>query len=142
MPPKGVRRSRKSQQLTQIVPLSSFSATRWARARSRVHREADRPYGVLLAKRVQGAASGPDGRTDKERRLGAAVTQLLPYAAVALLVALAATAAVIESGEFVGIARPAGVIAGLVAGLLRAPFAVAVVLAAAVAAGLRLLGIP
>jgi branched-subunit amino acid transport protein len=98
--------------------------------------------GVLLAKQVQGGVSGPDGHPDKERRLGAAVTQLLPYAAVALLAALAATAAVIESGEFAGIARPAGVIAGLVAGLLRAPFAVAVVLAAAVAAGLRLLGIP
>lgn len=93
--------------------------------------------GVLLARRVSNSA------TDRaEPGRGAALTRLLPYAAVALLAALAATAATTESGEFAGIARPAGVIAGLVAGLLRAPFVVAVVLAAAVAAGLRLLGVP
>jgi hypothetical protein len=103
--------------------------------------------GVLLARRVAGPAAdraepgraGP-GRAGPGR--GDAVTRLLPYAAVALLAALAATAAIIESGEFAGIARPAGVVAGLVAGLLRAPFVVAVVLAAGVAAGLRLLGVP
>lgn len=91
--------------------------------------------GALLARRVPAGAPEGDGR-------GATVARLLPYAAVALLAALAATAAFIESGEFAGIARPAGVVAGLVAGLLRAPFAVAVVIAAAVAAGLRVLGIP
>jgi hypothetical protein len=94
--------------------------------------------GVLLAKRVHRGANEVDGETGR----GAIITRLLPYAAVALLAALAATAAVIDGGEFAGVARPAGVIAGLVAGLLRAPFAVAVVIAAAVAAGLRLLGVP
>src|SRR5438876_3321955 len=36
-PPKGVRRSRSNQQFTHTVPVSSFSATRCARLRSRVH---------------------------------------------------------------------------------------------------------
>src|SRR5207248_7566852 len=43
-PPKGVRRSRRSQQFTHTVPASIFSASRCARPRSRVHRDADRPY--------------------------------------------------------------------------------------------------
>jgi hypothetical protein len=106
--------------------------------------------GVLLARRVQGPSSSEDqpssGFTvDTPYRPSSpaqppGITRLLPYAAVALLAALAATAAVTEAGQFAGIARPAGVLAGVVAGLLRAPFAVAVVIAAAVAAGLRLLG--
>ncbi len=101
--------------------------------------------GVLLAKRVNRAS--PAQQSDDAAPgggFGAAggITRLLPYAAVALLAALAATAAFTESGHLAGIARPTGVIAGLVAGLMRAPFAVAVVLAAAVAAGLRLLGVP
>src|SRR5258708_5931605 len=33
IPPKGVRKSRKSQQLTQIIPLCSWAATRCARLR-------------------------------------------------------------------------------------------------------------
>jgi branched chain amino acid efflux pump len=94
--------------------------------------------GALLAKRVHRGSNEADGNRGRSAR----VTRLLPYAAVALLAALAATAAVIDAGEFAGVARPAGVVAGLVAGLLRAPFAVAVVIAAAVAAGLRLLGVP
>ncbi|MBX6750708.1 MAG: AzlD domain-containing protein [Micromonosporaceae bacterium] len=109
--------------------------------------------GVLLARRIPAPAAtdtspapAGDGDAPTDRGsttgVGARVARLLPYAAVALLAALAGTAAVIESGEFAGYARPAGVVAGLVAGLLRAPFAVAVVLAAAVAAGLRLLGVP
>jgi len=109
--------------------------------------------GVLLARRIPAADSpgqaveaspGSAPATDPGPTAGvrATVSRLLPYAAVALLAALAATAAVIESGEFAGYARPAGVVAGVVAGLLRAPFAVAVVLAAAVAASLRLLGVP
>jgi hypothetical protein len=93
--------------------------------------------GVLLARRVPAQAEG----VRPASRLATAVTRLLPYAAVALLAALAATAAFTESGRFAGVSRPAGVIAGLIAGLLRAPFAVAVVIAAGVAAGLRLLGV-
>jgi hypothetical protein len=98
--------------------------------------------GVLLARRVPDGSPASEGQSEAGRGFGFTLTRLLPYAAVALLAALAATAAVVESGEFAGISRPAGVLAGLVAGLLRAPFAVAVVLAAAVAAGLRLLGVP
>ena len=69
------------------------------------------------------------------------VEELMSRAAVVLLVALAATAAVTQGHEFAGWARSAGV---LVAGLLawrRAPFVVVIVVAAAVAAGLRLVGV-
>jgi hypothetical protein len=62
--------------------------------------------------------------------------------AVVLLVALSATAALTQGHEFAGWARPIGV---LVAGVLawrRAPFVVVIVVAAAVAAGLRLAGVP
>src|SRR5262249_1169628 len=48
-PPNGVRRSRSSQQFTQTVPHSNRSATRWARSRSRVHSDADKPNGAALA---------------------------------------------------------------------------------------------
>ncbi|HEY7225882.1 MAG TPA: AzlD domain-containing protein [Micromonosporaceae bacterium] len=103
--------------------------------------------GVLLAKRVP-ASPAPSAGTatvptqpGRGSQFGQGLTRLLPYAAVALLAALAATAAFTDAGRFAGIARPAGVLAGFVAGLLRAPFAVAVLLAAGVAAALRLLGI-
>ena len=102
--------------------------------------------GVLLAGRVGGAQSLAPRRAPRPRstveRLRSAVERLLPLAAVALLTALAATAALTEAGRFVGVARPVGVLAGFVAGWLRAPFPVAVVIAAAMAAGLRLLGVP
>src|SRR5215831_9208000 len=55
-PPNGVRRSRSSQQLTQTVPHSSCSATRWARDRFCVHSDADRPKGVALATRTASAS--------------------------------------------------------------------------------------
>jgi branched chain amino acid efflux pump len=93
--------------------------------------------GALLARRVHGLA--PEAAEHQGR--GAAVTRLLPYAAVALLAALAATAAVTEAGHFAGISRPAGVAAGFIAGWLKAPFPVALVIAAAVAGGLRLVGV-
>jgi len=85
-----------------------------------------RLVGVVLGDRLQ---------------LSASVTRLLQLGAVALLAALAATAALTDAGGFAGIARPAGVLAGVVAAWRRLPFVVAVVLAAAVAAGLRLLGV-
>ena len=75
-------------------------------------------------------------------RLSPAVARLLPLAAVALLAALAATAALTEAGTWAGVARPAGVLAGLVAAWRRLPFIAVVVIAAATAAGLRLLGLP
>lgn len=68
--------------------------------------------------------------------------RLLPLGAVALLAALTATAAFTEGGGFVGVARPAGVLAGALLAWRRAPFIVVVVTAAAVAAVLRLLGVP
>jgi branched-subunit amino acid transport protein len=66
----------------------------------------------------------------------------LPIAAATLLAALAATAALTENGAFAGVARPAGVLVGIVLAWRRAPFVVVVVAAAATAAGLRLAGLP
>jgi len=56
--------------------------------------------------------------------------------------ALTATAAFTEGGGFVGVARPAGVLAGAIVAWRRLPFIAVVVTAAVVAAGLRLLGVP
>jgi branched-subunit amino acid transport protein len=75
-------------------------------------------------------------------RLSDPVARLLPMAAVALLGALAVTAALLDAGEAAGIARPAGVLAGVAAAWRRLPFAAVVVIAAVTAAGLRLLGLP
>ena len=67
---------------------------------------------------------------------------LLPVAAAILLAALAATAALTESGGFAGYARPAGVLVGLLLAWRRAPFVLVVAAAAGTAALLRLLGLP
>ncbi|QSB17426.1 AzlD domain-containing protein [Natronosporangium hydrolyticum] len=83
--------------------------------------------GVLLADRLT---------------LPESVRRLLPLAAVALLTALAVTAALTEAGSPAGVARPGGVLVGLILAWRRLPFAVVVVAAAATAAGLRLLGLP
>jgi branched-subunit amino acid transport protein len=74
-------------------------------------------------------------------RLPPAVARALPLAAVALLAALALTAALTQSGGFAGWARPAGVLAGLVAALCKLPFVAVVVISAATAALLRLAGV-
>ncbi|MFF3344725.1 AzlD domain-containing protein [Streptomyces sp. NPDC002779] len=74
--------------------------------------------------------------------LSGRVRELLAGGAVVLLVALMATGALTEGGDFAGWARPAGVLAGGVLAWRRAPFAVVVLGAAAVAAGLRWLGVP
>jgi len=66
----------------------------------------------------------------------------LPIAAATLLAALAATAALTEGGAFAGVARPTGVLVGVLLAWRRAPFVVVVVAAAATAAGLRLAGLP
>ncbi|AEA25774.1 branched-chain amino acid transport [Pseudonocardia dioxanivorans CB1190] len=68
--------------------------------------------------------------------------RLLDLGAAALLVALAATAALTQGDGFAGWARPAGVAVAGVAALLKAPFVLVVVLAAATTAGLRLAGVP
>ena len=75
-------------------------------------------------------------------KLSAALQRLLPVAAAALLAALAGTAALTESSHFAGVARPAGVAVGAVLAWRRAPFVVVIVAAAAVAALLRLAGVP
>jgi branched-subunit amino acid transport protein len=75
-------------------------------------------------------------------RLSDPVARLLPLAAVALLAALAATSALTEGGDLVGVARPVGVLAGVVAAWRRAPFVAVVLIAAATAALLRLFGVP
>jgi branched-subunit amino acid transport protein len=75
-------------------------------------------------------------------RLPDAASRLMPLAAVALLSALAATAALTEMGTVAGVARPVGVLAGAVAAWRRLPFIAVVGIAAGVAAGLRLLGLP
>jgi branched-subunit amino acid transport protein len=68
--------------------------------------------------------------------------RLLPLAAVALLAGLAVTAALTEAGRSAGVARPAGVLVGVILAGRRQPFAVVVLAAAGTAAGLRLLGLP
>ena len=73
---------------------------------------------------------------------GPRAQQLVDTATVVLLSALVATSALVAGHGWAGVARPAGV---LVAGVLawrKAPFVVVVIAAAAVAAGLRLLGVP
>jgi branched-subunit amino acid transport protein len=70
------------------------------------------------------------------------VRTLLPAAAAALLAALAATAAFTQAGHFAGVARPAGVLVGMVLAWRKAPFVVVVVAAAVTAALLRLAGVP
>ncbi len=70
------------------------------------------------------------------------VARVLPMAAAALLAALAATATFTEDQGFAGWARPAGVAFGALLAWRRAPFVAVVVGAAALAAGLRLLGVP
>jgi branched-subunit amino acid transport protein len=75
-------------------------------------------------------------------RLSPTLERLLPLGAVALLAGLAATAALLDAGHFAGAARPAGVLAGVLAAWLKVPFIVVIIIAAGVAAGLRLLGIP
>ena len=75
-------------------------------------------------------------------RLSPALARLLPLAAVALLAALAATAALTDAGHFAGVARPVGVLAGVIAAWRKLPFIAVVIIAAATAAILRLLGVP
>ncbi len=68
--------------------------------------------------------------------------KLMSLSAIVLLAALVATAALVEGHAFAGFARPAGVAAGGILAWRKAPFVVVVIVAAATAAGLRLLGVP
>ncbi len=69
------------------------------------------------------------------------VERLMAVAAVVLLSALVATTALFDGHHLTGPARPIGVAAGGVLAWRRAPFVVVVVVAAAVGAGLRALGV-
>lgn len=74
-------------------------------------------------------------------RVSTRAQQAMTAASVILLVALTATSALLQDGQWAGIARPAGVAVGGLLAWRKAPFVVVVLAAAAVAAGLRLLGI-
>ncbi len=84
-------------------------------------------------------ASGPAlaGRIEPSDR----VRWLLSAAAAVLLCALVATSALTSGHGFAGWARPAGVLAGGLLAARRAPFLVAVVVAVATTAALRLFGL-
>lgn len=82
--------------------------------------------GPLLSQRIQVSAN---------------VQRLLTLSAIALLSALVATATLMSSGGFGGVARPAGVAVGAVLAWFRLPFVVVVVAAAGTAAVLRMLGV-
>jgi hypothetical protein len=81
-------------------------------------------------------------RANGDAELPPRLTELMSTAATVLLVALVATAALTKGGTFAGVALPAGVLAGGLLAWRKAPFVVVVVVAAVVAAGLRLLGVP
>lgn len=75
--------------------------------------------------------------------LPAWLVTMLPVAATTLLAALIATAVFTDAGHLaLGVARPAGVLVGVVLAGRRFPFAVVVLAAAATAALLRLAGLP
>ena len=69
------------------------------------------------------------------------VRWMLSVSATVLLCALVATSALTAGHGFAGWARPAGVLAGGLLAVRRAPFIVAVVAAVATTAALRLLGV-
>jgi branched-subunit amino acid transport protein len=75
-------------------------------------------------------------------RLSPWVADRIDLGATALLVALATTAWLTESGGFAGWSRAIGVAVGLAAAWRRLPFLLVVVLAAVTTAGLRALGLP
>jgi branched-subunit amino acid transport protein len=75
-------------------------------------------------------------------QLPAGVDRYVDLGATALLVALVATATLLDGDAFAGWARPAGVAVGVLAAWRRAPFVVVVLLAAGTAAALRAAGVP
>jgi len=77
-----------------------------------------------------------------EAALPPRATELMSAAATVLLVALIATASFTDGPDFAGVALPAGVLAGGLLAWRKAPFVVVVLVAAGVAAGLRVVGVP
>jgi branched-subunit amino acid transport protein len=74
-------------------------------------------------------------------RLPVRVGRYVDLGATALLVALVATATLLDGGAFAGWSRVAGVAVAALAAWRRAPFVLVVVLAAGTTAGLRALGV-
>lgn len=72
---------------------------------------------------------------------GPLVGRMMAYLPVALLAALVAVQTFDGGGRVVLDARAAGLVAAVVALMLRAPFLLVIVIAAATAAGLRALGL-
>lgn len=83
--------------------------------------------------------AGPMLRTRVE--MSQATSALLDRAAVVLLVGVALTGAMFDGAELVGWARPAGVAAGVIAALCKAPLVLVVIVAAGITAGLRAVGV-
>ncbi len=105
-----------------------------------------RLIGPLLDRpvRQEGAAAenaGAEVGAGRGVRLPPLVDGLLSDAAIVLLAALIATSAVTQGQGFAGWARPIGVGVAAVLALVRAPFPVVVIAAAAVTALLRALGL-
>jgi len=73
--------------------------------------------------------------------LSARTQRAMTAASVIMLVALVATASLLDGHAFVGWARPAGVAAGGLLAWRRAPLVAVVLTAAGVTAGLRLIGV-
>lgn len=94
---------------------------------------------VLAAGTLAFRVAGPVLRTRVE--VSPLAQRRMTMASMVLLAALVATSALLDGRTFAGIARPAGVVAGGVLAILRAPFAVVVVAAAATTAILRVLGV-
>lgn len=69
------------------------------------------------------------------------VVRMFGLGAIALLAALVVTAGLTADGGFAGWARSGGLAAGAAAAVAKLPFAAIVLIAAATAAGLRLLGV-
>jgi branched-subunit amino acid transport protein len=95
-----------------------------------------RVSGPLLRTRL--ARSNGDGAATLPPR----ATELMSAAATVLLVALIATSSFTDGRDFAGVALPAGVLAGGLLAWRKAPFVVVVLVAAGVAAGLRVVGVP
>ena len=70
------------------------------------------------------------------------VQELIDTSTIVLLLAVVATSALTEAQQFAGFARPIGVAVAGVLAWRKAPFVITGTAAAAVAAGLRLLGVP
>jgi branched chain amino acid efflux pump len=96
--------------------------------------------GVLAAGTYLFRLAGPALR--HRLSIPARLERLLSVAASVLLAALAATGALTEGHGFAGWARPAGVLAGGILAVRRAPFPVVVIAAMATTALLRLCGVP